>query len=69
MATDPLTIFCLYRNRWPVEQIPLVAKQMLSLHRQFVCPGVLRSLPELALLIANILTYLVTVLPDANWLG
>ena len=60
----PLTIFCLYRDRWPVEQIPLVAKQMLGLHRQFVfAPEACLRLPELALLLANVLTYLVTVLP------
>lgn len=61
---DPLTIFCLYRDRWPVEQIPLVAKQMLGLHRQFVfAPEACCRLPELALLLANILTYLAAVLP------
>lgn len=60
----PLTIFCLYQDRWPVEQIPLVAKQMLGLHRQFVfAPEACLRLPELALLLANVLTYLVTVLP------
>jgi hypothetical protein len=60
----PLTIFCLYQDRWPVEQIPLVAKQMLGLHRQFVfAPESCLRLPELALLLANVLTYLVTVLP------
>lgn len=61
---EPLTIFCLYQDRWPVEQIPLVVKQMLGLHRQFVfAPESCCHLPELALLLANILTYLVAVLP------
>lgn len=61
---QPLTIFCLYHDRWPVEQIPLVAKQMLGLHRQFVfAPEACCRLPELALLLANILTYLAAVLP------
>lgn len=61
---SPLTIFCLYQDRWPVEQIPLVAKQLLGLHRQFVfAPESCLRLPELALLLANILTYLATVLP------
>ncbi len=61
---EPLTIFCLYQDRWPVEQIPLVAKQMLGLHRQFVfAPESCCRLPELALLLANILTYLAAVLP------
>ena len=30
------TIFCLYRDRWPVGQVPLVAKQIVGLYRQFV---------------------------------
>jgi hypothetical protein len=61
---QPLTIFCLYLDRWPVEQIPLVAKQMLGLHRQFVfVPESCHRLPELALLLANVLTYLAAVLP------
>lgn len=61
---QPLTIFWLYLDRWPVEQIPLVAKQMLGLHRQFVfVPESCHRLPELALLLANILTYLAAVLP------
>jgi hypothetical protein len=60
----PLAIFCLYQDRWPVEQTPLVAKQMLGLHRQFVfAPESCCRLPELALLLANILTYLAAVLP------
>ena len=59
-----LTIFCLYLDRWPVEQIPLVAKQMLGLHRQFVfAPESCCRLPELAFLLGNILTYLAAVLP------
>lgn len=61
---QPLTIFCLYLDRWPVEQIPLAAKQMLGLHRQFVfAPESCQRLPELAFLLGNILTYLAAVLP------
>jgi len=61
---QPLTIFCLYLDRWPVEQIPLAAKQMLGLHRQFVfAPESCNRLPELAFLLGNILTYLAAVLP------
>ena len=60
----PMTIFCLYLDRWPVEQIPLAAKQMLGLHRQFVfAPEACNRLPELAFLLGNILTYLATLLP------
>lgn len=58
------TVFCLYRDRWPVEQVPLAAKQMVGLHRQFVfnitCCW---RLPELALLAGNILTHVTMLLP------
>lgn len=61
---QPLTVFCLYLDRWPVEQIPLAAKQMLGLHRQFVfAPESCNRLPELAFLLGNVLTYLAAVLP------
>lgn len=61
---QPMTIFSLYLDRWPVEQIPLAAKQMLGLHRQFVfAPESCNRLPELAFLLGNVLTYLAAVLP------
>jgi hypothetical protein len=64
LPAQPETIFRLYLDRWPVEQPPLVAKQMLGLHRQFVfAPISCHRLPELALLTGNILTYLAVVLP------
>jgi hypothetical protein len=64
LAARPETIFCLYLDRWPVEQVPLVAKQLLGLERQFVfAPTSRQRLPELALLAANILTYLATEMP------
>jgi hypothetical protein len=48
----------LYRDRWPIEQVPLAAKQMLGAHRAFVFGGESRyRLPELALLAGNILAY------------
>src|SRR5256884_4239239 len=51
-------LWCLYRDRWPIEQMPLAAKQMLGAHRAFVCSGESRHrLPELALLAGNVLTY------------
>jgi hypothetical protein len=64
LSALPCTIFRLYLDRWPVEQVPLVAKQTLGLHRHFVWAllSCLR-LPALALLVANILTYLAAVLP------
>jgi hypothetical protein len=58
------TILRLYLDRWPVEQPPLAAKQMIGLQRQFVfAPVSCLRLPELALLTGNILTYLAAVLP------
>jgi hypothetical protein len=50
-------LWCLYRDRWPVEQVPLAAKQMLGAHRAFVFGGESRHrLPAVALLAGNILT-------------
>jgi hypothetical protein len=64
VALLPETAFKLYLDRWPVEQVPLVAKQALGLQRQFVfAPESCHRLPELALLAANILTYLAATLP------
>lgn len=61
---QPLSVFSLYLDRWPVEQVPLAAKQMIGLHRQFVfAPASILRLPELALLAGNVLTYLAAVLP------
>lgn len=58
------TIYLLYRDWWSVEQIPLAAKQILGLHRQFVfAPLCCYRLPELALLLGNVLSYLADVLP------
>src|SRR5262249_10219940 len=51
-------VWCLYRDRWPVEQVPLAATQMLGAHRAFVFGGASRyRLPALALLAGNILAY------------
>lgn len=56
--------FQLYLDRWPVEQVPLVAKQMLGLHRMFVHAMVtVWRLPQLALLMGNVLTIMAVVLP------
>lgn len=64
LAADPWVIFSLYLDRWSVEQVPLVAKQLLGLERQFVfAPSSRQRLPQMALLAANILTYLAAVLP------
>ena len=64
LTVRPEAVFRLFLDRWPVEQVPLVAKQLLGLGRQFVFASASRQrLPELALLAANILTYLAAVLP------
>lgn len=64
LSLQPHSLFSLYLDRWPVEQIPLVAKQMLGLHRQFVfAPQSCQRLPELAMLVGNVLSYLALVLP------
>ncbi|MEK7816631.1 MAG: hypothetical protein AAB281_00085, partial [Actinomycetota bacterium] len=56
----------LYRDRWPVEQVPLAAKQMLGGARQFVsAPESCQRLPELNLLAGAITTYLAATLPAA----
>lgn len=60
-------ILKLYLDRWPVEQVPLVAKQMLGLQRMFVHAATcVQRLPELALLMANILTVMAAVLPPVQ---
>ena len=64
VALKPESVFAFYLDRWPVEQVPLAAKQMIGLHRQFVfAQESCQRLPELALLAGNILTYLAAVLP------
>jgi hypothetical protein len=54
----------LYRDRWPIEQVPLSAKQMIGSVRQFVfAPESCQRLPELTLLAGSMLTYLAATLP------
>jgi hypothetical protein len=57
-------LFLIYLDRWPVEHPPLVAKQMIGLHRQFVSAAEAKfRLPELALLTGNILAHVAAQLP------
>ena len=64
LALTAETVYLVYRERWQVEHPPLVAKQMLGLHRQFVFAEEARfRLPELALLTGNILTHVAAQLP------
>jgi hypothetical protein len=58
------TCQALYRDRWPVEQLPLSAKQMIGAARQFVhAEETIHRLPELALLAGAILSYAAAKLP------
>jgi hypothetical protein len=60
------TLRGLFRDRWPVEQVPLAGKQMLGGARQFVsAPQSCQRLPELNLLSGAIVTYLAATLPAA----
>jgi hypothetical protein len=60
----PESVRSIYTDRWPVEQIPLAAKQMLGAHRQFVHhPESIQRLPELALLAGSILSFVAASLP------
>lgn len=53
-----------YQARWPVEQVPLTAKQLLGAQRQFVFATAARQrLPELALFAATLLMYLAATFP------
>jgi hypothetical protein len=58
LPVSACALWRLYRDRWPVEQLPLAAKQMVGAHRAFVFGDESRHrLPALALLAGNILTY------------
>jgi len=58
------SVRAMYQDRWPVEQIPLSAKQMLGSHRQFVhAQESIQRLPELTLLAGSILSFLAATSP------
>jgi hypothetical protein len=58
LPVSAYALWRLYRDRWPIEQAPLAAKQMLGAHRAFVFGRESRyRLPELARLAGNILAY------------
>jgi hypothetical protein len=53
-----------YGDRWPVEQVPLAAKQIVGAVRQFVFGRESRQrLPELAFLAGSLLTYAAATAP------
>src|SRR5258708_18988860 len=58
------SVHAIYTDRWPVEQIPLSAKQRLGTQRQFVHnPESVQRLPELALLAGSIVSFLAATFP------
>jgi hypothetical protein len=62
LSVSAETVYRLYRDRWPIEQLPLAAKQMLGAERAFVFGAESRwRLPELALLAGNVLAYIAAV--------
>jgi hypothetical protein len=64
LALTPQQARDCYRDRWPVEQLPLAAKQMLGAARQFVhAPETCQRLPELALLAGAVLSYAAATAP------
>ena len=64
LSIEPATVKALYHDRWPVEQIPLSAKQMVGAHRQFVfAQESIQRLPELALLAGSIQSFLAASMP------
>ncbi|MGE3542173.1 MAG: hypothetical protein AB7N91_32760 [Candidatus Tectimicrobiota bacterium] len=64
LPVSAYALWCLSRDRWPVEQVPLAAKQMLGAHRALVFGGESRyRLPALALLAGNIVAYVAATAP------
>ena len=64
LALAPQAVRALYGDRWPVEQLPLAAKQMVGAHRQYVhAPETCQRLPELALLAGSVLSYVAATQP------
>jgi hypothetical protein len=71
LPLTPREVRELYRDRWPVEQVPLTSKQLLGAARQFVsAPETCQRLPELALLAGAVLNYLAATqepIPTGFW--
>lgn len=71
LELSPQALRDLYGDRWPVEQLPLAAKQVIGAARQFVHhPETCQRLPELALLAGAVLTYAAAtgpVVPTGCW--
>lgn len=64
VVLKPSSVRNMYNDRWPIEQIPLSAKQMIGSHRQFVhAEETIQRLPELALMAGSILSFLAATMP------
>jgi hypothetical protein len=64
LALTPEQVRGVYRDRWPVEQLPLAAKQMIGAERQYVHePETCQRLPELVLLAGAMLSYAAATAP------
>jgi len=64
LSVSACAVWNLYKDRWPVEQLPLAAKQMLGTERSFVSGQEARyRLPELALIGGNCLSYMAATAP------
>lgn len=60
----PESVYAIYKDRWPIEEIPLSAKHMVGAHRQFVhSEESIQRLPELALLAGSVLSFLAATMP------
>jgi hypothetical protein len=64
LDVSPEAAHGIYIDRWPVEQLPLAAKQMVGASRQFVHdPETCQRLPELSLMAGSILSFLAATEP------
>lgn len=64
LGVTAYALWCLYCDRWPIEQIPLCAKQMLGAGRAFVFGKQSRvRLPVISLLAGSLLTYVAASSP------
>lgn len=67
LSAPGTVILALYQDRWPVEQWPLSAKQMVGGVRQFVsAPESRQRLPELLLLAGSIQSHAAAALPAVS---
>jgi len=64
LCVTAYALWCLYYDRWPIEQIPLCAKQMLGAVRSFVFSNESRvRLPVISLLAGSVLSYVAASSP------